>query len=49
MASYRKALGIGGARPLPQLFDAGARFAFDEATIAPLMAAIGEELSHLAP
>ncbi|MDG3002340.1 M3 family oligoendopeptidase [Paludisphaera mucosa] len=50
VAAYRGALAIGGARPLPQLFEAaGARFAFDSETIAPLMAAIGEELSHLAP
>ncbi|OJW19790.1 MAG: peptidase M3 [Planctomycetales bacterium 71-10] len=50
VASYRKALSIGGARPLPQLFEAaGAKFAFDGETIAPLMDAIGEELSRLAP
>jgi len=50
VASYREALAVGGARPLPQLFEAaGARFAFDVETIAPLMATIGEELSRLAP
>ncbi|WP_165075842.1 M3 family oligoendopeptidase [Paludisphaera rhizosphaerae] len=50
VASYRKALSIGGARPLPQLFEAaGARFAFDVPTIAPLMETIGQELSRLAP
>jgi oligoendopeptidase F len=50
VASYREALAIGGARPLPQLFEAaGARFAFDRETIAPLMDAVGEELSRLAP
>jgi oligoendopeptidase F len=50
VASYRDALAIGGARPLPQLFEAaGARFAFDRETIAPLMDAVGEELSRLAP
>ncbi|WP_337175982.1 M3 family oligoendopeptidase [Paludisphaera sp.] len=50
VASYREALSIGGARPLPQLFEAaGARFAFDRETIAPLMDAVGEELSRLAP
>ncbi|AMV40134.1 M3 family oligoendopeptidase [Planctomyces sp. SH-PL62] len=50
VASYRKALAIGGAAPLPQLFKAaGAHFAFDAETIAPLMATIGEELNRLAP
>ena len=50
VGSYRKALSIGGARPLPQLFEAaGAHFAFDVPTIAPLMEAIGQELSRLAP
>lgn len=34
---YRSALRLGGARPLPELFEtAGSRFAFDEATVAPL-------------
>mgnify|MGYP001612667650 CR=1 FL=1 len=38
---YRKALALGGSRPLPDLFSAaGARFAFDEATLRPLAAAI---------
>lgn len=50
VARYRGALALGGSRPLPQLFEAaGARFGFDEELIAPLMAAIGDELSHLAP
>ncbi len=47
---YRNALALGGARPLPDLFAAaGARFAFDEASLGPLMQAIGAELDHLAP
>jgi len=45
---YRQALSIGGARPLPELFEAaGAKFAFDEASLQPLMDAIGRELTKL--
>ncbi len=45
---YRQALSLGGARPLPELFEAaGARFAFDEASLQPLMDAIGTELEKL--
>ena len=45
---YRQALSLGGARPLPELFEAaGAQFAFDEASLEPLMAAIGRELAKL--
>ena len=45
---YRDALALGGARPLPELFEAaGARFAFDEASLTPLMDAIGRELAQL--
>ncbi|WP_435009209.1 M3 family oligoendopeptidase [Tundrisphaera lichenicola] len=50
VADYRKALAIGGARPLPELFEAaGAKFDFSEASIGPLMDAIGQELDQLAP
>ncbi len=50
VAAYRRALAIGGARPLPELFEAaGARFEFTEASLAPLMEAIGQELDQLAP
>jgi oligoendopeptidase F len=50
VADYRRALGLGGSRPLPELFAvAGTRFGFDEALIAPLTQQIGEELSRLAP
>jgi len=49
VASYRSALAIGGARPLPELFEAaGARFDFSEASLGPLMDAIGRELDQLA-
>jgi oligoendopeptidase F len=50
VADYRKALAIGGARPLPELFSAaGIRFGFDEPLIAPLMTAINHALERLAP
>jgi oligoendopeptidase F len=50
VADYRKALAIGGARPLPELFEAaGAKFEFSEANLGPLMDAIGKELDQLAP
>jgi oligoendopeptidase F len=47
---YRRALQIGGARPLPELFEAaGAKFEFSEASLRPLMDAIGAELDQLGP
>ncbi len=50
VAGYRRALAIGGARPLPELFRAaGARFEFTEASLGPLMDAIGRELDQLGP
>ena len=50
MADYRRALAIGGARPLPELFEAaGAKLDFSEASLGPLMDAIGKELDQLAP
>jgi len=46
LANYRKALALGGSRPLPELFAvAGLEFDFSEKTIAPLIDAIGEELT----
>ncbi|MCS6870194.1 MAG: M3 family oligoendopeptidase [Anaerolineae bacterium] len=51
VARYRKALALGGAAPLPQLYQtAGARFAFDAATLREAVALIErtiEELSDL--
>ena len=48
VAAYRSALALGGARPLPELFEAaGAKFAFDEASLKPLMDAIDRELAKL--
>jgi oligoendopeptidase F len=50
VASYRKALGLGGSRPLPELFQtAGVPFGFAEPTIAPLVEAVRTELQSLAP
>ncbi|HKV44040.1 MAG TPA: M3 family oligoendopeptidase [bacterium] len=44
---YRAALALGGSRPLPDLFAAaGARFTFDEETMAPLARALGEALAQ---
>ncbi|MDX2037340.1 MAG: M3 family oligoendopeptidase [Isosphaeraceae bacterium] len=45
---YRRALAIGGARPLPELFEAaGAKFDFSASAIEPLMRAVGDELESL--
>jgi oligoendopeptidase F len=48
VTAYRHALALGGARPLPELFAAaGIRFAFDAATIGPLVEAVSAELKAL--
>ncbi len=48
LAGYRTALGLGGSRPLPELFEAaGARFDFSAETIGPLVDAVNEELDQL--
>lgn len=48
LAGYKRALALGGSRPLPELFSAaGIRFDFSESTIAPLMAAVDEALAGL--
>ncbi len=45
IARYRKALSLGGSRPLPELFEAaGLKFDFSENTIAPLVRAVEKEL-----
>jgi oligoendopeptidase F len=50
VAAYRRALAIGGARPLPQLFQAAdIRFEFDAETLEPLIDAIGKELALIGP
>ena len=48
VADYKKALALGGSRPLPELFAAaGAKFDFSDRLIASLMDTIGDELSTL--
>ena len=48
LAGYRSALGLGGSRPLPELFAAaGARFDFSAETIGPLVDAVQQELAEL--
>ncbi len=48
LAGYRRALALGGSRPLPELFAAaGLKFDFSESTIAPLMDEVAEELQKL--
>jgi oligoendopeptidase F len=45
---YKKALALGGSRPLPELFAAaGCKFQFDAATIKPLIQLVRNELSKL--
>jgi oligoendopeptidase F len=46
--SYRRALALGGSRPLPELFQAaGLPFAFDADTLQPLMDTIREQLARM--
>lgn len=46
IANYKKALALGGSRPLPELFEAARlKFDFSEETIAPLMEIVVKELS----
>jgi oligoendopeptidase F len=48
LIAYKKALALGGSRPLPELFSAaGCRFQFDAATINPLIQLAGSELKKL--
>ena len=48
VADYKKALALGGSRPLPQLFEAaGIRFDFGDDLIASLMETIRTELDKL--
>jgi oligoendopeptidase F len=45
---YKAALGLGGSRPLPELFRAaGCKFRFDAATIRPLVKLTRDELQKL--
>jgi oligoendopeptidase F len=46
--NYRKALALGGSRPLPELFKAAKlKFDFGPKTVKPLMAAVQKELRTL--
>jgi oligoendopeptidase F len=46
VSSYRRALGLGGKRPLPELFStAGIRFDFSASAIQPLISAASKTLS----
>ncbi|MBI2930532.1 MAG: M3 family oligoendopeptidase [Planctomycetes bacterium] len=46
---YRRALSLGGSRPLPELFHAaGLKFDFGERILAPLVKAVMKELNRLA-
>jgi len=48
LADYKRALALGGSRPLPELFAAaGCPFQFDRARVAPLMNLVREELARL--
>jgi oligoendopeptidase F len=48
LAGYRRALALGGSRPLPELFAAaGLKFDFSEATIAPLARLAADALARL--
>ena len=50
VAGYKRALALGGSRPLPELFAAaGIRFDFSEQIIGPLMETLGRELEKLSP
>ena len=48
VAAYRRALGLGSTRPLPELFAAaGIKLAFDAATIGEMVELVEEELARL--
>lgn len=48
LGDYRRALALGGSRPLPELFSAaGCRFDFSAATVKPLIALVRAELKAL--
>lgn len=48
LRDYQRALGLGGSRPLPELFAAaGCRFNFSRETMAPLVKQVREELKRL--
>jgi len=45
LADYKKALALGGSRPLPELFEAaGIKFDFSQKTIAPLVEVVKQQI-----
>jgi oligoendopeptidase F len=45
---YKRSLALGGSRTLPELFAAaGCKFEFSQATIAPLVKLVWDELARL--
>jgi oligoendopeptidase F len=48
LGDYKRALALGGSRPLPELFRAaGCKFEFDGATLKPLIELVRRELAKL--
>jgi oligoendopeptidase F len=48
LGSYKRALALGGSRPLPELFSsAGCKFDFSQRTMAPLVRDVRSELAKL--
>ena len=48
LGAYKRALGLGGSKPLPELFEAaGCRFDFSRQTVAPLVGQVRDELARL--
>jgi oligoendopeptidase F len=48
LGQYHRALGLGGSRPLPELFQAaGCRFDFSSQTVQPLVKLVSDELGKL--
>ncbi len=48
LADYKKALALGGSRPLPELFStAGCKFEFSQTTMKPLIGLVRTELAKL--
>jgi len=48
LADYKRALALGGSRPLPELFAAaGCRFDLSAQTVKPLLSLVRQELANL--
>jgi oligoendopeptidase F len=49
LTDYKRALRLGGSRPLPELFAAaGCQFEFSRKTVAPLVSLVSNELRRMA-